>query len=207
LPARRRRRFPLRQSLKDDRRIRTQVKGHQNHDYRPDATRGDTTPGDTHAAPIFHILTTPSGLPTHAELLGLVAGPWQGDTLTQAQGHADPVTGAAGFARDAQSRTRRPAHRARQIGDKTHHFHWGSLAIRLVIALTLVLLTYNPSGYSYVHWVRGALSAGSAGPEHYFVGVVLIIGWVVFLRATFLSLGGVGRTYATACPVASMWTT
>lgn len=78
------------------------------------------------------------------------------------------------------------------MATKTHQFDWSSLALRLVVALALVLLTYNPGGYSYVHWFRNALAAGSAGPEHYFVGVVLIIGWVIFLRATFLSLGGVG---------------
>ncbi|TFH42133.1 MAG: hypothetical protein E4H01_13925 [Lysobacterales bacterium] len=78
------------------------------------------------------------------------------------------------------------------MATKTHQFDWISPAVRLVIALALVLLTYNPSGYSYVHWFRGALAAGSAGPEHYFVAVVLIIGWVIFLRATLLSLGGVG---------------
>lgn len=84
------------------------------------------------------------------------------------------------------------------MATKTHQFDWGSFALRFVIALALVMLTYNPSGYSYVHWFRGALAAGTAGPEHYFAGVVLIIGWVVFVRATFLSLGGVGILLAAA---------
>jgi hypothetical protein len=91
------------------------------------------------------------------------------------------------------------------MATKTHQFDWISLAVRLVIALALVLLTYNPSGYSYVHWFRGALAAGSAGPEHYFVGVVLIIGWVIFLRATLLSLGGVGVLLGAAFLGTFMW--
>ena len=84
-------------------------------------------------------------------------------------------------------------------------FDWGSIAIRFVIALALVLLTYNPSGYSYVHWFRGALAEGTAGPEHYFVGVVLIIGWVMFIRATFRSLGGIGILLAAAFLGTLMW--
>lgn len=91
------------------------------------------------------------------------------------------------------------------MATKTHQFDWGSLALRLVIAFALVLLTYNPSGYSYIHWFRGALAAGLAGPEHYFVGVVLIIGWVIFLRATFLSLGGVGIVLGAAFLGTLMW--
>ena len=91
------------------------------------------------------------------------------------------------------------------MATKTHQFDWSSLAIRFAIALALVLLTYNPSGYSYVHWFRAALAAGTAGPEHYFVGVVLIIGWVIFLRATFLSLGGIGVLLAAAFLGTLMW--
>ena len=84
-------------------------------------------------------------------------------------------------------------------------FDWGSLATRFILAVCLVLLTYNPSGYSYVHWFRGALAEGSAGPEHYFVGVVLIIGWVMFIRATFRSLGGIGILLGAAFLGTLMW--
>lgn len=91
------------------------------------------------------------------------------------------------------------------MATKTHQFDWGSLAIRFLMALALVFLSYNPSGYSYIHWFRDALTAGAAGPEHYFVGVVLIIGWVVFLRATLLSLGGIGILLGAAFFGTLMW--
>lgn len=91
------------------------------------------------------------------------------------------------------------------MATKTHQFDWSSLVLRLIVALALVLLTYNPSGYSYLHWFRGALADGAAGPEHYFVGVVLIIGWVIFLRATLLSLGGVGVLLGAAFLGTLMW--
>ena len=65
-----------------------------------------------------------------------------------------------------------------------------SLAWRLVAAVALVVLTYNPSGHYY--WAGTAVSQARLGPEHYFVAVVLIIGWVMSIRATLRSLGGVG---------------
>ncbi len=78
------------------------------------------------------------------------------------------------------------------MATKTHQFTGGSVAWRFLLALALVLSTFNPTGYSYFHWFRDALAGGTAGPQHYFAGVVLIIGWVMFVRATLRSLGGVG---------------
>lgn len=91
------------------------------------------------------------------------------------------------------------------MASRRNQFDLGSLAIRFILALALVLLTYNPSDYSYVHWFRGALSARGAGPEHYFVGVILLIGWVMFVRATVLSLGGIGIVLGAAFFGTLMW--
>lgn len=77
--------------------------------------------------------------------------------------------------------------------------------MRLVIAIALVFLTYNPSEYSYVHWFKDALAGGTAGAEHYFVGVVMLIGWVIFLRATLMSLGGIGILLAAAFLGTLVW--
>lgn len=88
---------------------------------------------------------------------------------------------------------------------RTSQFDWASFIMRLVAALALVFLTYNPSGYSYVHWFKDALVGGTAGAEHYFVGVVLLIGWVIFLRATLMSLGGIGILLAAAFLGTLVW--
>ncbi|MDX1434372.1 MAG: DUF6524 family protein [Gammaproteobacteria bacterium] len=80
-----------------------------------------------------------------------------------------------------------------------------SFTWRFVLALVLVLLTYNPTGYSYFDWFGAALAAGTAGPEHYFAGVVLIIGWVIFLRATFRSLSGFGILLGAAFLGTLLW--
>jgi hypothetical protein len=66
-------------------------------------------------------------------------------------------------------------------------FNAVSFLLRLLFALLLVFGTYNPTDFSYLSWVI----SGDAGfdPVTALVGVALLIAWIVFLRATFLSLG------------------
>jgi hypothetical protein len=73
-----------------------------------------------------------------------------------------------------------------------------AVGIRFVGALVVVLATYNPSGHSFYHWASQAVEAGTAGPEHAFVGVVLASGWAVLVIATVRSLGWIGLTLACA---------
>ena len=62
--------------------------------------------------------------------------------------------------------------------------------LRVVFAMLLVFGTYNPTDFSYVRW---AFSGDAEfGPVTALVGVALLIAWIVFLRATFLSLGWLG---------------
>jgi hypothetical protein len=69
-------------------------------------------------------------------------------------------------------------------------FNAGSFIGRWVFALALVLGTYNPTDYSYISWIT---SEGVAmGPVIALVGVALLIGWIIYLRATFLSIGWLG---------------
>ena len=69
-------------------------------------------------------------------------------------------------------------------------FNAGSFIGRWVFALALVLGTYNPTDYSYISWI---MSEGvSFGPIVALVGVALLIGWIIFLRATFMSMGWLG---------------
>jgi len=64
-----------------------------------------------------------------------------------------------------------------------------SFVWRFAASLALVLATYNPSGYSFFHWVR---DSEGLGPEHLVVGVVVIIGWVILIAATKRSLDTLG---------------
>lgn len=65
-----------------------------------------------------------------------------------------------------------------------------SFLLRCVFALILVLSTYNPTDYSYVNWLAG--DGFSITPVKALLGVILLIGWIIFLRATFYSLGWLG---------------
>ncbi len=71
-----------------------------------------------------------------------------------------------------------------------------NLTIRFLMALTLVFATWNPSGHSYVDWLRQSLPTFGAGLA--FAGVVILIGWILFLHATLEALGWIGITLAAA---------
>ena len=73
-------------------------------------------------------------------------------------------------------------------------FNFMSFVWRLAATLALVLLTYNPTRFSYWGWLKHAQSSETAalGPEHFVVGVVLVIGWAILLTATQRSLGTFG---------------
>ncbi len=61
---------------------------------------------------------------------------------------------------------------------------------RWLFAALLVYGTYNPTDYSYASWI--AADQTEFGPVVALVGVALLIAWIIFLRATFLSLGWLG---------------
>jgi hypothetical protein len=67
---------------------------------------------------------------------------------------------------------------------------WLGLLIRLVGALAVVLLTYNPTGYSFYHWVLRDLAHMTA--VRALAGALLLVGWVICIRAAFVSLGRIG---------------
>lgn len=72
---------------------------------------------------------------------------------------------------------------------KRTKFTWTNYLIRLVFALVLVFTTYNPSGWSYYHWISGR---GEIDVYIALGGMILLIGWAIFLRATARSLGAIG---------------
>lgn len=75
--------------------------------------------------------------------------------------------------------------------------------LRAVLALLLVLLTFNPSGYSYVHMVADGFP--SVTPVEAVLGILLLIGWIVFLGATLKSIGLLGMVLAFALCGALIW--
>jgi hypothetical protein len=88
-------------------------------------------------------------------------------------------------------------------------------AWRFVVALLLVCLTWNPTRYSYVAWagnhIAGAVNAGGWSGERRavaliaFVGVVLLIAWLFYLRTAARSLGAVGVILAAGLCATIYW--
>jgi len=74
--------------------------------------------------------------------------------------------------------------------------------LRLVFALLLVMLSYNPSGYSYFHWLQGM---SGIDPMIVLAGISLLIGWVIYIRATLRSLGMIGLILASVFFSTIVW--
>lgn len=87
-------------------------------------------------------------------------------------------------------------HRSFGISD----FLWRWLA-----ALVLVFVSYNPSGFSWFHWVGNAYDGDGLGPVHYFSGIVLLAGWTVFVIATQRSLGFAGSIIGAGLIGTGIW--
>lgn len=82
-------------------------------------------------------------------------------------------------------------------------FSFAGFVLRFVMALALVFGTYNPSGYSWYHWFIRA--ADRFDPVLTFAAVVLLIGWVIYVRSTLRSLGEIGTILAVAFFAALTW--
>ena len=54
----------------------------------------------------------------------------------------------------------------------------------------MVLLTYNPTGYSFYHWALRDLADIAAVKA--LAGALLLVGWVICIRAALVSLGAIG---------------
>lgn len=81
-------------------------------------------------------------------------------------------------------------------------FRFSSFLIRFFFALVLVFATFNPSGYSFYH---AAIQQILDLPVVLLLGIVLAIGWVIFLRATLRSLGPIGIGLAVALFACLAW--
>jgi Family of unknown function (DUF6524) len=79
----------------------------------------------------------------------------------------------------------------------------GTLFLRLALSAALVGITFNPSGSSFFHYAKATLPAVNG--LFALASVVLVIAWVVLLRATLQSLGLMGVTLMVALLGAMVW--
>jgi hypothetical protein len=87
---------------------------------------------------------------------------------------------------------------------------WSGVLARFIAALLLVYATWNPEGISYYHWAVAPI-VGDAPPAtgslalRFLAGIVLLIGWVVFLQAARRSLGAAGAALSLALCAGVIW--
>jgi hypothetical protein len=79
----------------------------------------------------------------------------------------------------------------------------GGVLARFLASLLLVIATFNPTGYSFVHWVAGNFP--HLEPLQLVVGIGLLALWLFFLHATWRSLGTLGVALGLAFFAAMVW--
>ncbi len=75
--------------------------------------------------------------------------------------------------------------------------------LRWLFAFALLAATFNPTQYNYVDWVRsyGNMNLSIA----VLLGLLLLIGYIIYLRATLRSIGSLGMLLVLAVIGASLW--
>ncbi|MDF1726590.1 MAG: DUF6524 family protein [Sulfitobacter sp.] len=77
------------------------------------------------------------------------------------------------------------------------------LLLRWAFAFLLLTATFNPTEYNYVEWAR------SHGGDHLSItvllGLLLLIGYIIYLRATLRSIGGFGMLLVLAVVASALW--
>lgn len=76
-------------------------------------------------------------------------------------------------------------------------------ALRFFLSAGLVLLTFNPTGTSFFHYAKATLP--SVNGLFALTTVLLLIAWVVMVRATFRALGAIGVLLMAALLGALIW--
>ncbi|MET0988411.1 MAG: DUF6524 family protein [Steroidobacteraceae bacterium] len=83
------------------------------------------------------------------------------------------------------------------------NFSFFGFAWRILFAVALVLLTFNPTGHSYFHWVRSGFP--SFTPVQAVLGIALLILWIFLWRSMMQAIGILGLMLTAALTAALVW--
>ena len=74
---------------------------------------------------------------------------------------------------------------------------------RWVVAFGLLASTFNPTEWNFLSWARA--NAAMQLPLTVLLGLLLMVGYIIYLRATLRSIGGVGMGLVLAIAAALVW--
>jgi hypothetical protein len=86
---------------------------------------------------------------------------------------------------------------------KNDGFGFGELAWRLLFSIALVLLTFNPTGRSYYHWLVDGFPR--IQPLEAVAGIALLGAWIFFVRSALAAMGALGIGLLVAFFAAVVW--
>ena len=89
------------------------------------------------------------------------------------------------------------------MASNKHGISWSGVALRIFFATLLVMATYNPTAWSYYDWI--IYSFEKFDVLVVLAGIVLLIGWTIYIRATLRSLGAFGLILAFAFFGTLLW--
>ncbi|MGR3290806.1 MAG: DUF6524 family protein [Paracoccaceae bacterium] len=75
--------------------------------------------------------------------------------------------------------------------------------LRWGFAFALVAATFNPTNWNYVYWAQNYYTQEL--PLTVLFGLVLLIGYLIYLRATFRSIGAIGMFLIFSVFAAFIW--
>ncbi|MCC1493591.1 DUF6524 family protein [Cognatishimia sp. F0-27] len=78
-----------------------------------------------------------------------------------------------------------------------------SFLLRWLFAFLLIAATYNPTQWNYVRWAQS--NWGEQLPMIVLAGLLLTIGFIIYLRATLRSIGAGGMVLVLALVAAILW--
>ena len=87
-------------------------------------------------------------------------------------------------------------------------FGFTSVSSRFLFAFAMVCLTWNPTRFSYVEWALAQWNPADRSdlwPLVAFSGIILLAGWLFFLRTTARSLGTFGIVLCVGLSVTVFW--
>jgi hypothetical protein len=82
-------------------------------------------------------------------------------------------------------------------------FGFKEFLARLLFSVALVLLTFNPTGHSYYHWLAEGFP--SVQPLEVVAGIALLGAWIFFVRSTLAAMGTLGVVLLLALFAAIVW--